>query len=276
MLETKFNGQDRVVQESQSSQPQQRSCVNRATSRFSSTSQSQVEYIHHVRLSPMNSIYKRLLHKSLHKSGQARLMKVYDPDRQDLHTSYDSAEWLWVDAVILFHWISAGAEGTFTQASTRQVYQFHITGNGCWLQGLTIKTSRWVASSLRCQCNLIVCSWSVKGFFLLMRCLLLQYLKQDTCFSIETCNQLLLPQQLWQAVSRKAFFYFFFMLASQVNIELIPRHSKNIYLASYWQLHFFECLWTASLNFPSNVVPFLNISSNCWITASLQIIINNN
>lgn len=66
-------------------------------------------------------------------------MNVYDPDQQDLHTSYDSAGWLQVDAVILFHWVWAGAEGTFTRAATRQVYQFQITGNGCWLLGRTIK-----------------------------------------------------------------------------------------------------------------------------------------
>lgn len=153
-----FKGRDGVVQESQSSQ--QHSCGDGATSRFSSAGPGQVEYIHHVCGSPVNSIYKRLLCESLHKSGQARLMKVYDPDRRDLHTSYDSAGWLQVDAVILFHWVSAGAEGTFTRASTRQVYQFHITGNGCWLQGRSIKTSQWVSASLGCQGNFIVFIWS--------------------------------------------------------------------------------------------------------------------
>lgn len=63
--------------------------------------------------SQANSIYKRLLHRSLHKSSRASLMKVYDPGHGDLHTSYDSAEWLRVDAVIYFHLVSAGAEGTF-------------------------------------------------------------------------------------------------------------------------------------------------------------------
>lgn len=167
-----FKGRDGAVQESQSSQQQRHSCADGATSIFSSAGRSQVEYIHHVCGSPVNSIYKRLLCESLHKSGQARLMKVYDPDRRDLHTSYDSARWLQVDAVILFHWVSAGAEGTFTRASTRQVYQFHITGNGCWLQGCTIKTSQWVSASLGCQGNFIIFSWSVDGLSLLMRCLL--------------------------------------------------------------------------------------------------------
>lgn len=36
--------------------------------------QSQVEYIHH----EANSVYKPLLHRSLHKSTKAHLMKVYD------------------------------------------------------------------------------------------------------------------------------------------------------------------------------------------------------
>lgn len=162
---SQFKGRDGVVQESLSSRPQQHSCVDGATSRFSRAGRSQVEYIHHVCRSPVNSIYKRLLCESLHKSGQARLMKVYDPDRQDLHTSYDSAGWLQVDAVILFHWVSAGAEGTFTRASTRQVYQFHITGNGCWLQGRAIKTSQWVSTSPGRQGNFIVFSWSVDCLF---------------------------------------------------------------------------------------------------------------
>lgn len=39
-----------------------------------------------------NSAYKRLLHRSLHKSTKAHLMKVYDPSRGDLHTRYDTAE----------------------------------------------------------------------------------------------------------------------------------------------------------------------------------------
>lgn len=165
-LDDKFKGQDGAVEESQSSQQQWwHTCVDGASSPFSSAGQSQVEYIHHVCGSPVNSIYKRLLCESLHKSGPARLMKVYDPDRRDLHTSYDSARWLQVDAVILFHWVSAGAEGTFTPASTRQVYQFHITGNGCWLQGRAIKTSQWVSTSLGCQGNFIIFTWSVNGLF---------------------------------------------------------------------------------------------------------------
>ncbi|KAM7388747.1 hypothetical protein PAMP_024899 [Pampus punctatissimus] len=42
--------------------------------------------------SQANSVYKRLLHRSLHKSTKAHLMKVYDPSHRDLHTSYDTAE----------------------------------------------------------------------------------------------------------------------------------------------------------------------------------------
>lgn len=40
--------------------------------------------------SKANSVYKRLLHRSLHKSTKAHLMKVYDPSHRDLHASYDS------------------------------------------------------------------------------------------------------------------------------------------------------------------------------------------
>lgn len=42
--------------------------------------------------SKANSVYKRLLHRSLHKSTKEHLMKVYDLSHRDLHTSYDTAE----------------------------------------------------------------------------------------------------------------------------------------------------------------------------------------
>ncbi|CAK6956322.1 Hypothetical predicted protein [Scomber scombrus] len=41
--------------------------------------------------SKANSVYKRLLQRSLHKSTKAHLMKVYDPSHRDLHTGYDTA-----------------------------------------------------------------------------------------------------------------------------------------------------------------------------------------
>lgn len=90
--------------------------------------------------SKANSAYKRLLHRSLHKSTKAHLMKVYDPGHRDLHTSYDTAEGSESMLLSTFIWFQLVQRALFIQVSTCQVYQFHITGKRHSLQGHTIKT----------------------------------------------------------------------------------------------------------------------------------------
>lgn len=60
-----------------------------------------------------NSVFKQLLHRSLHKSSRAHLMKGYDPGLRRFTYKLWQSRRLWVDAVIYFHLVFAVAEGSF-------------------------------------------------------------------------------------------------------------------------------------------------------------------